>query len=158
MNVYTVHLKGSPYDAAALERSIFVREGFAWAAFFFGPLWLLWHRLWLALLAWLVLEAALIAWSVLAAPEHMAIAALQALMHLALGFEGGQLRRGKLARRRFAMVGVVHGRRIADAEQAFFRRAVGAQTSAPDENASTPPAGARAPDMIGLFPSAGARS
>src|SRR3954454_13495335 len=113
MNVYTVHLKGSPYDPAALERSIFVRDSFAWAAFFFGPVWLLWHRLWLALLAWLVLEAVLIAWGVLASPEHVAVVALQTLMHLALGFEGAQLRRGKLARRRFAMVGVVPGRRLA---------------------------------------------
>src|SRR6478672_11524495 len=53
MNVYTVHLKGSKDDLAALERAVFVREGFSWAALIVGPLWLLWNRLWLALIVWL---------------------------------------------------------------------------------------------------------
>ena len=39
-------------DAADhMERFMFVRDGFSFAAFLFGPLWFLWHRLWLALLA-----------------------------------------------------------------------------------------------------------
>ena len=39
-------------DAAARDRQrfVFVRDGFHFWALLLGPLWLLWHRLWLALL------------------------------------------------------------------------------------------------------------
>ena len=155
MNVYTVHLKGSQDDLATLERAVFVREGFSWAALIFGPLWLLWNRLWLALAVWLALEGALAIWSAYAAPAHSITAALQGLMHLALGFEASQLRRGALARRRFQNVGLVQGRQLMDAERAFFVGAIQARTKAPSETSSASPR-TRPPDMIGLFPSAGA--
>lgn len=155
MNVYTVHLKGSQDDLATLERAVFVREGFAWAALIFGPLWLLWNRLWLALVVWLALEGALVIWNAFAPPAHSVTATLQILMHLALGFEASQLRRGALARRRFQNVGLVQGRRLMEAERAFFLGAISVQS-----NAFTEAAGhstrIRPPEMVGLFPSAGA--
>ncbi len=56
MKIYTVYQDPgtlSPdYGATA------IKEGFCWPAFFFGPLWALWHRMWFAalgLLAGLVL-------------------------------------------------------------------------------------------------------
>jgi signal transduction histidine kinase len=155
MNVYTVHLKGSQDDLATLERAVFVREGFSWAALIFGPLWLLWNRLWLASAVWLALEGALAIWDAYAAPAHSITAALQFLLHLALGFEASQLRRGALARRRFHIVGIVQGRRMMDAERAFFLGAIQARTNAPHES-STVSTRSRPPEMIGLFPSAGA--
>src|SRR4029077_16824986 len=52
MAIYTVHeppLKR--YDTAAdPDRFVFVRDGFSWSAFLFGPLWVLRHRMWLVLL------------------------------------------------------------------------------------------------------------
>ena len=36
------------------ERFVFVRDGFHFWAFVLGPLWLAWHRLWLALIGYLV--------------------------------------------------------------------------------------------------------
>src|SRR4051812_28041644 len=61
MAVFTVHLPRRLDDPAAVERVKFVREGFSWAAFFFGPLWLLFHRLWLTFLLWVVAAVALAA-------------------------------------------------------------------------------------------------
>ena len=46
-------------DADYAERFAFVRDGFSWAAFFFGPLWMLRHLLIIELIAWLVLVGAL---------------------------------------------------------------------------------------------------
>jgi hypothetical protein len=155
MNVYTVHLKGSQDDLATLERAVFVREGFSWAALIFGPLWLLWNRLWLALVVWLALEGALVIWNILSPPAHSVTAALLFLMHLALAFESSQLRRGALARRRFQYVGLVQGRRLMEAERAYFLGAIKERPNAPFE-ASGASTRTRPPEMIGLFPSAGA--
>ncbi|MDB5545793.1 MAG: hypothetical protein JWO64_2942 [Hyphomicrobiales bacterium] len=155
MNVYTVHLKGSHDDLASLERVVFVRDGFSWAALIFGPLWLLWNRLWLALVVWLALEGALVIWNAFAPPTHSVTAVLQLLMHLALGFEASQLRRGALARRRFQDVGLVQGRRLMEAERAFFLEAINSSSNAHPE-ASGASTRTRPPEMIGLFPSAGA--
>ena len=56
MAVFTVH---APAGAANADATVFVREGFSWSAFSFGPLWLLWNRLWLAFGLWLVWIVAL---------------------------------------------------------------------------------------------------
>lgn len=154
MKVYTVHLKGSPDDLAALERAVFVREGFSWSALVFGPLWLLWNRLWLALVVVLALETGLALWSVFGAPARSITIALQCLLHVALALESAQLLRGSLARRRFQIMGLTHGARLSDAERAYFAQLRPAHQSAPAE--PLPLAGrGRAPDMVGLFPSAG---
>jgi hypothetical protein len=154
MKVYTVHLKGSQNDLATLERAVFVREGFSWGALIFGPLWLLWKGLWLALIVWLALEGALVIWNAFAQPTHSVTAALQILMHLALGFEASQLRCGALARRRFQIAGLVQGRTLMEAERAFFLGAISMPSNAP-AGASIVSHRVHPPEMIGLFPSAG---
>ena len=59
MALYSVHLKGSGLQSVA--EAAFVRQAFSWKAFFFGPLWLAWHRLWIALLLWAAAYLILIA-------------------------------------------------------------------------------------------------
>src|SRR5665647_889634 len=59
MPVYTVHARVTNSVAvAATDRFAFVRDGFHCWAFLLGPVWLAGHRLWLALVGWLVLMAA----------------------------------------------------------------------------------------------------
>ena len=43
----------------ATDRFAFVRDGFHFWAALLGPLWLAWHRLWLALIGWIVVMAAI---------------------------------------------------------------------------------------------------
>ncbi len=45
---YTVHVKGEGPDA--LARAQFVRDGFSWAAFAFGPFWLFAKGAWISAL------------------------------------------------------------------------------------------------------------
>src|SRR3954471_22123307 len=58
MPVYTVHAPRSAESAAdslvpgGTDRFVFVRDGFHFWAFLLAPLWLLRHRLWLALLGY----------------------------------------------------------------------------------------------------------
>src|SRR4051794_4469392 len=101
MAIYTVHeppLKR--YDTAAdPDRFVFVRDGFSWAAFLFGPLWMLRHRMWLALVVYVALMAGVnFGLRRLGLPPEMAFA-VGLLIALLIGIEAGTLRRFKLARR-----------------------------------------------------------
>lgn len=51
MRIYTVHLRHQGVNAD--QDFVLVREGFSWAAFFFGPVWALWNGLWKEALAML---------------------------------------------------------------------------------------------------------
>ena len=63
MAIYAVHCAGGGGDAAALERAKVLKLGFCRAAFVFGPIWLVAHRLWRPLALW-ALSAALVGWAV----------------------------------------------------------------------------------------------
>jgi hypothetical protein len=86
VNTYTAHIaEGRP--------PVLVREGFAWGAFLLGPLWLLWHRAWIALVLVLCLDALI----PLRAP-HLLHAPLALILAAALGVFGNDIRRASLAR------------------------------------------------------------
>src|SRR6266700_4404334 len=59
MPVYTVHAPvANGADLAATDKFAFVRDGFHFWAFAVSVIWLAWHRLWLALIGWIVLSLA----------------------------------------------------------------------------------------------------
>jgi hypothetical protein len=127
MKTFTVHLPRNDYAAAAepeaalLARAVFVREGFSWGAFFFGPLWLIWRGLWIALIVWLVIVIALsVASAVYLSGQAQFFVSLA--IALFLGLEGNKLRRAELARRGTRFVDVVTAASRDAAEQIFFTR------------------------------------
>ena len=105
--------------AADPDRFVFVRDGFHFWAFLLGPLWMLWHRLWLVLLIYVVgsaaLQMGLFALGAVRAGEVRGCVADPVL----IGFEAGSLRRWSL-RRRWTQVGVVAARDLEEAERRFF--------------------------------------
>jgi hypothetical protein len=120
MLTYTVH---EPADAPSdrfdrAERLAFVKDGFAWRAAVFAPVWMLVHRLWWPLLGY-VLVTALLGWlgSVLA-PGWTTLAMLA--LHLLVGLEAGTLRRRQLGRRGWRTIGSVTGRTAEECERRFF--------------------------------------
>jgi hypothetical protein len=109
MATYTVHeppsRAGEP--AGDTDRFVLVRDGFYFWAFLFGPLWMLWRRLWLVLLLYVVAMAAVQAgfWSLgLSGWTKFTLGSLIALL---VGFEAGTLRRWTLSRGRGKIVGGV---------------------------------------------------
>ena len=92
MPVYTVHAPvANNMDFRATDRFAFVRDGFhLWAAVF-GVLWLAWHRLWLALLGWIVLMAVIDFVMVKFGVSAAAVFLVDALLALMLGFEAASL-------------------------------------------------------------------
>ena len=146
------------------ERFIFVRDGFYFRAFLFAPLWMLWYRMWLVLVGYLIVSAVLETALVLvgATPADVFIVAL--LISLLVGLEASTLRRFTLNRRGWKNVGIVSGDDLEDAERRFFeawvyelpqRSVAEAPPPAPGE-APAPARVAQGPDVVGLFPEPGA--
>jgi hypothetical protein len=167
MSVYTVH--EPPIGTAGVmpnaERFVFVRDGFSFWAFIASPLWMLYHRMWLVLLGYVLLMAVLI--SALAALDasHAALVVVGLLIALLIGLEASTLRRFTLWRRGWRNVGVVNGHDVEDAERRFFDAWLG-RTPAQRDNAAKPPPlppsvpntprPQQPPDVLGLFPEPGA--
>jgi Protein of unknown function (DUF2628) len=160
MAVYTVHEPPRRNDdtLAHTDRFAFVRDGFSWPAFLFAPLWMARHRLWLALIVYLLVVFALgAATRVLGVGDWVLVIGL--LVALLVGFEASTLRRYGLARLGWKILGVVVGDDLESAERRFFDAWVVGRVPRP---APTPPAsGPAAPvpsgPIIGLFPEPGAR-
>jgi len=171
MAIYTVHQRpvdrGNPLPDA--ERIVFVRDGFSFWAFLIAPVWMLWHRMWLVLLGYvIVLAAADAALSALGA-SSIAFSVIGLFISILVGLEASTLRRFSLRRRGFRNIGIVSGADREDAERRFFATwltesrsatAAGARPAAP---ASIPAAATatahnpHTPDVIGLFPQPGAQ-
>ena len=174
MPVYTVHLPsrglrsetsdfalpGSPVrrseaaSEAALVDAVFVPEGFSRAAFFLGPFWLAWHRLWLELLLWLVVFTMLASASGIFITPFASFV-IGVLLEVLLGLEANNLRRGRLARSAYRLVDVAAGATRDDAERNFFRRHFETSPVLPElAKQSVPPPLPPAPhgEVLGLFP------
>jgi hypothetical protein len=168
MPTYTVHAPPPRKREAATspERFVFVRDGFYFWAFVLAPLWLLLHRLWLALTIYVILNVALTAGFIfLRVPSTPQVLA-GLLIALMIGFEAGSIWRWTLARRRgWKTLGFVVGEDAEMAERRFYaewsRRAAEPappalqppqpQYSAPVRRGPPSPS-----DIIGLFPERGA--
>lgn len=123
MAAFTVHIPNvRAGETVPGDKIVFLRDGFSWAAFFFGPLWLAWRRAWLAALLWtLLLVLIALAVAKLGVPLRIAstIGFASALM---LGFEGSRLVAWTLGRKGYSENAVIIGEDIDEAEEVFFRR------------------------------------
>jgi hypothetical protein len=155
MKIYTVHEPDPRKGQAAAdpERIRFIRDGFHFWAFLLGPLWMLWHRLWLVLLIYIVGTAAL-QWGLFALGVSAAVKFVVGfLIALLIGCEAGSLRRWSL---RLTQVGVVAARDLEEAERRFFEEWTG-DALPPVSPMSTyvpsaSPMAQSSPDVLGLFP------
>jgi hypothetical protein len=166
MSVYTVY--EPPLRAADAvpdpERFAFVRDGFSVWAFLLAALWMLWHRMWLVLLIYLVVAVGVEAALHYAGVSDPVLGLVALLISLLIGIEAGTLRRFTLARRGWKNVGIISGDDLEDAERRFFdawvRAAPGGRiepsTAPPNPPPAPPPRMPQSPDVIGLFPEPGA--
>jgi len=136
----------------------FVRDGFSWGAFLFGPLWMLRYRMWLALILYVVLVGALlIAASRLRVSEPAQLGMLF-LIAILIGLEAGTLRRWKLAGGKWVDHGIVVADDLEAAERRFFDRWFAGGMAPPPRPAAPSPHHAAAyasPGIIGSFPEPG---
>jgi len=134
MTVYTVHVDDQ--DAEGAANALFVPEGFCWRAFFFAPLWLVWHGLFLRALVCVVAIAAVL----LLLPTPARGAGLF-LIALTCGLEGAEWLRARAIRHGRALVDVVTGDCEEDAELHFYERWTGGTSIAMEAPRPRPDAG-----------------
>jgi len=163
MPVYTVHeppLRRYETEADPV-RFAFVRDGFYVWAFLLTPLWMARYRLWLVLIAYIVLVVAIGIGLHLVGASMSARLLVAFLLALLIGFEAASLRRWTLTRRGWINVGIVVADDVEAAERRFFDAWV-ANGSRPGVPPVAPAPIARTsgapPDVIGLFPEPGGRA
>ena len=168
MSVYTVHQSPARHadPLPDAERIVFVRDGFSFWAFLLAPLWMMWHRMWLVLLGYVVVIAAVDTALLVLGASQIAISVVGLFIALLIGLEASTLRRISLRRRGFRNVGIVSGADREDAERRFFGTwltELGSGSAAGVPPAAPPPvptasstSGSHTPDVIGLFPQPGA--
>jgi hypothetical protein len=174
MPVYTVHapvVDGAETRGAA-DRFVFVRDGFYFWAFLLGPLWLAWHRLWLALIFYVVVWVGVaVALTQLHAGAGTRFAVML-LIALLMGFEAASLWRWTVSRRKWRQLDVVVADDEETAERRFFDRWTSGQRGLSNDQSAidrgAPPPTRDIPgqafsrpssphrDIIGLFPQPGA--
>src|SRR5258705_6671849 len=110
--------------AARAERIGFVADRFSWGAFLLAPLWMLWRRLWLIFLAYLMLMAAVTVGLRFAGAGPGARFLVMALIALLVGFEAANLLRWALLRDGWRERGPIIGHDLAAAERRFFHASV----------------------------------
>jgi hypothetical protein len=170
MPVFTVHAPPPSDDNSrpAPERFVFLRDGFYVWALVFGPLWLAYHRLWLALIGYLVVcTAVTLSLSALNVGAGGRFATLL-LIAILLGLEAGSLLCWTLSRRRFRQLDLVVADDQDAAERRFFDRWTSVQPhpvgfSLPIDRGAPPPtrniplpAASLQGDIVGSFPRPGA--
>lgn len=135
MRIYTVHAprKSDKHSHAAGDRVVFVRDGFHVWAFVFGGFWLLYHRLWWALLGYVaVIGGISVSLGVLRVSGGVSLCVLL-LLALLMGLEGASLRRWTLSRGKWRQLDVVAAANEQDAEQRFFDRWVAARNDSAND-------------------------
>ena len=173
MPVYTVHARRDIDQTrrSGTETFVFVRDGFHVRAFLFGMLWLGYHRLWLALLGYIVLtfagEVALSLLGVSATVRMLVMLVVAVLM----GLEAASIQRWTLSRRKWQQLDLVVADDEEAAERRFFDRWIAGRAAPGHEDDSVnrgapPPARPNYPfmagparqnsEIIGLFPQPGA--
>ena len=176
MPVYTVHEPPvrTPGALADPARFAFVRDGFYLWAFLLTPLWMLWRRLWLVLVLYLIGSACIEAGMRIYGMSATMISFVAILISFLVGLEASSLQRFTLKRRGWKNIGVVSGSDLEDAERRFFAAWVqkAPPPPAPPSSATTPPTPTAsylglsktppqnapyASGVVGLFPEPGAQ-
>ncbi len=141
------------------EKTVFLKDGFSFAAFLFTGLWLAYKRLWLPLLAFAVVWAAIGFGGRQIGISPLGLAIAQGLIGLFLGLEGHALIERKLIAKGWRFAGVVEGRDIDMVERRYFETKAPLPEPAPSP---TPFALQMQPQqqgqgVLGLFPEARGR-
>jgi len=169
MPVYTVHAPlTAGADLRATDRFVFVRDGFHFWAAVLGVIWLAWHRLWLALIGWIIVVAAVDAVLLGIGIGRGTVFFADVLLAILLGFEASSLERWSFSRGNWRQLDIVVGDDRDAAERRFFERWAARRGAAAYDNhtvdrGAPPPTrdnGSHPPPMphssiIGLFPEPG---
>jgi Protein of unknown function (DUF2628) len=145
------------------DQLAFVKEGFSWPALLFPPLWLLYHRMWIELVLFILAFAGL-GWVLsLGKLGEALLGWVSFALVLLFAIEANDLRRAALERRGYRLSGMAAGRDREAAELTFYRSWLPHQTRIARQpervseqpggsDATAPLSGTEGEEVIGLFP------
>ena len=151
------HLRASEHA----DRIIFLRERFSLGAFLFGPLWMIWQRLWIVLVIYLVVVGFIEYGLQVVGMGWLVLAFVFGLIQLLIGLEATTLLRWTRVRHGWRDCGVVIADDLEMAERRFFENRTALRPATGPIPMSTPAQLSAAqvepssPDIIGLFPEPG---
>jgi len=166
MPVYTVHAPSRHGDPGPVDKFVFVRDGFHVWAMIFGPFWLLWHRLWLVALGWVIVVPGVEAVLGRLGVARTSILFIDIVVAILLGLEAASLHRWTLSRGKWRQLDLVAADGEDAAERRFFERwvqrhrgladdhGVDGSGQPPDQSFSNPPP-LPSGGILGLFPEPG---
>lgn len=139
------------------DRFVILRERFGWAAFLFGPLWMIWRRLWLVLIIYLAVLGLIEFGLQRLGIDSQARVTVYFLVALLVGMEAATLRRWTLLRRGWRDRGIVVADDLEMAERRFFESWSADRPMPPPPPPPPPyaPASNAGAGVIGLFPEPG---
>lgn len=143
MTTFTVHEALIPPRELGRRADdiVFIKEGFSWWAFVAPLPWLLYQRLWLEAVAYVVV-AILLAAAVMATPGgQMSTQIVFLLLNILIGFEANDLRRWAMERNGRNLVAMVVGRSFDECERRFFEAWLPFARQDQARRWSNPPAG-----------------
>jgi len=153
MRLWTVHEPRNPGSSGErADKTVFVKDGLSWPGLIVPLPWLLYQRLWLGTLIYVLVAAAAAGIGTYMTEDSGFLLASLANLYVAL--EGNDLRRRKLAKQGYVQAGNVLAKTSEEAEAEFF-----AERGMPDVQTPQPlrprppvlPRGAK-DDVLGLFP------
>lgn len=154
MTIFTVHVRQSAADLDAIaDDMVLVPEKFSMAAVLLGPLWLLFHRLWISFVLWIAV--AFIVFGALYfgnATQFMSTAYI--IGALLLGLEANALKRRELQFLGYDVADVTSGNSVEEGERRYLDRASQVGTEKFFEYGTRPPEPSRPDNEVsigGLF-------
>ncbi len=117
MAIYTVHRFVPAHEGGEAE-TVFVKEAFAWPAFFFTGFWAFWNRMWFIGIALIATELALDGGLAALGVDAFARAGVLLGYLLIVGFLANDWRRHSLKSRGYAFTDLVSG----ESREAAVRR------------------------------------
>ena len=134
MNSYTVHI--NPAAATEERQVVFAKDGFAWLALFAPLLWMIYHRMWKVLVAYIVLLVALTFGLDLLAFSEVEVALMANGLNILVALQAGDLRVWELNNSGYETKAVVAAANEEEVEIRFFNDWGGALPPAPDQGPS----------------------
>jgi hypothetical protein len=165
---YTVHEREDEAGdiSQRADNIVFVKEGFAWVALLIPMLWLLYHRMWFAFAAFIVLILSIQGVFAVLDTGEAAAGWAALIVNPVFALLANDLRRWSLGLRGYSFKGPVSGRDLTECEDRFFTDWIDEQGGRVDETllsapraqhsvgapVSPPKGGGEAEGVIGLFP------
>jgi hypothetical protein len=165
---YTVHEREDEAGdiSQRADNIVFVKEGFAWVALLIPMLWLLYHRMWFAFAAFIVLILSIQGVFAVLDTGEAATGWAALIVNPVFALLANDLRRWSLGLRGYSFKGPMSGRDLTECEERFFTDWIDEQGGRVDETllsapraqhlvsapVSPPKGGGEAEGVIGLFP------